>query len=509
LTRTIDLGSGESIWQRPAVASGLSPDGLTAAVYPGSGQRGVDLVDVATGETIRQLQAQGADPASVAFSADSSELYTTGYDGKVRAWDVHSGEVLMTLTGSGAGLSFPSPDSAGTRLAAADDEGTVLVWDLTVSPLGEVMAHSIAPAQVAQWGIDTEAGLVAAVGFAGRCPDQLYVGVVVDATSGEEVVPAFHDVAAQGVALSDDGTLLLHQTTFPFGPGVPCSERADGTIVAKTIGGSGRIALAGLCDYRQPSSLLAIAGTPSGNGECPFPPELPYAEFVTDIDIGPDGQVVAGGQSSVASIWEQADGGLVRTLGPHAPGTAVQGVALDPSSGRVAVFTVGAEQRLDIYSASGETIETIRYEPGVPVAGRVVFSPEGRMLAVGADRLTVYDTSDWNPMWEPADAHDGGVGELDFSPNGQNIVTTGRDGFVRVWEAASGGLRHTIPLGDDFGKGVGFVDDTHIVVGTQNGLIATFTIDIEELARIARDRLTREMSEQECMTYLHRSCASG
>src|SRR5205085_1821381 len=54
--------------------------------------------------------------------------------------------------------------------------------------------------------------------------------------------------------------------------------------------------------------------------------------------------------------------------------------------------------------------------------------------------------------------HPQGVDRLAYSPDGKTIVTTGNDLTVRLWDAASGQLRATLPgMAFAFGPGGGLV----------------------------------------------------
>lgn len=48
----------------------------------------------------------------------------------------------------------------------------------------------------------------------------------------------------------------------------------------------------------------------------------------------------------------------------------------------------------------------------------------------------------------------------------------------------------------------------HLLVVSPPNEVRVFTLDIQDLAAIARSRLTREMTEEECQQYFHGSCAS-
>ena len=53
----------------------------------------------------------------------------------------------------------------------------------------------------------------------------------------------------------------------------------------------------------------------------------------------------------------------------------------------------------------------------------------------------------------------GGVTALEFSPDGRLIASTGKDGSIRFWDAASGTLRQTVVRRNAIGQTVGFSPD--------------------------------------------------
>ena len=63
------------------------------------------------------------------FGPDGTRIFTGGTDGSMKTWDAGSGQLLLSLqvtTHSPVWDVAVSPD--GTRVAAADGEGTVTVW---------------------------------------------------------------------------------------------------------------------------------------------------------------------------------------------------------------------------------------------------------------------------------------------------------------------------------------------------------------------------------------------
>lgn len=61
-----------------------------------------------------------------------------------------------------------------------------------------------------------------------------------------------------------------------------------------------------------------------------------------------------------------------------------------------------------------------------------------------------------------------------------------------------------VPFGDMPIENVEFLDDRHLLVAPANGPdVVIVTLDVDELLRIARSRLTRGFTREECRTYLH------
>jgi WD40 repeat protein len=81
---------------------------------------------------------------------------------------------------------------------------------------------------------------------------------------------------------------------------------------------------------------------------------------------------------------------------------------------------------------------------GSGTANSLAFSPDGKILALGglgssSGAIWLYDTSRWEVIRELS-AQNQTVSDLVFSPDGGTLYSTGTDGVIRVWNAASGSV---------------------------------------------------------------------
>ena len=100
-----------------------SPDGSLLAVRtPGPS---ISLVDVKQATIVRQIRVEQLQ--AMAISNDNKTLATAGRDGKIRLWNIASGQTALTLhhIGPATGVSF-SED--GTMLATSGADATVRLW---------------------------------------------------------------------------------------------------------------------------------------------------------------------------------------------------------------------------------------------------------------------------------------------------------------------------------------------------------------------------------------------
>jgi hypothetical protein len=109
-----------------ALEVAFHPSG-TLLASAGNGR--VRLWDVTTGQCVATLLGHRDEVSSVAFSPDGTRLATGSFDQTVKVWDVATGQLLRTLAGHSQGIWGVAFSPDGLRLASAGQEQAVRIWD--------------------------------------------------------------------------------------------------------------------------------------------------------------------------------------------------------------------------------------------------------------------------------------------------------------------------------------------------------------------------------------------
>ena len=128
------------------------------------------------------------------------------------------------------------------------------------------------------------------------------------------------------------------------------------------------------------------------------------------------------------------------------------------------------------------------------------------MMCTACGPLVLIDASTWDQV-DAIQAHRGRVLDAAVNPAGTLIASAGSDGFVRVWRVEDRSLYTEIGFHVDEIANVEFINDTHLLVtaGIGNEAIV-ITLDPDELLMIARDRIVRTFTPDECSRFEINPC---
>jgi RNA polymerase sigma factor (sigma-70 family) len=422
--RLYDVETGRRAWSRVlplnnpfenyTSAVAFSPDAKMIAV--GATDHRIHLVDASSGDELAQLIGHHWYPWTLAFSAKGRRLYSSGWDGAIRAWDVAARKQLDLPAGVRAtSVIAASPD--GRTLAYEDDSGAIRLVDAENG--AERRSLSLAGTDYSRLAFSPDGRRLAGGG-----------------TSGDRVHLAVWDLP--------EGR-LLHRWDWPKGrdphSDVECLAFApDGSRLAAAVFRQSSAYLWDLTDGRQVARLAH--------------------NEVYGLSFSPDGSTLAtAGWDEVVRFWETDSGELrrqvkvadqARRAGPldvARPGAPkgdddLRMFAVCYAPGGEIIATAHLDGKVRIWQADDMEMRRAIGVPDWFREGSMCFSPDGLWLATGvADgRVDVWDPSTGANVWDRG-RHQSDVYTVGFGRNSRTLVSGGKDGACYLWNLRPTGDR--------------------------------------------------------------------
>jgi WD40 repeat protein len=183
--------------------------------------------------------------------------------------------------------------------------------------------------------------------------------------------------------------------------------------------------------------------------------------------------------------------------------------AFGPDGSRVATVSPMNElvpEEIGVFEWDAATGEALRMLPIDTLAVYSVrYSPDGELLAAGIQEgdILVWETAS-GELVRTLTGHTGLVSGLEFSPDGKRLTSGSMDNTAKVWDMATGEELATLYGQTGSLNELAYSPDgSRIATAGGDGTIRTFVVDTDELVALARSRVTRSLTEEECQTYLH------
>jgi WD40 repeat protein len=178
-----------------------------------------------------------------------------------------------------------------------------------------------------------------------------------------------------------------------------------------------------------------------------------HTDKVLDASWSPDGNYLAtSGQDGSVRIWDAATGQEILTIAAHPAFLLEVGATDDTGTGHA-----GTQE--------------------------VAWSPDGKKLvtAGGKDRTAKVWDAVTGEQIHTFSEHTDWVWSVDWSPDGDRIVTSSRDGTIKVWDAHSGELIHTLSGHTDWVKMVAWSPDgTKLATASDDHTVRTWDSEAGE-----------------------------
>jgi WD40 repeat protein len=490
-----------------------------------------------TSNKVLSLETGMLPSKAIVYSPDGRLLATAGDEGIVQVWDAKQGMELFVLNLGGIihGLSF-SPD--GSYLAAASEDGAIKVWEtgtggIVSSPPRQSGIYDIAflaDGRYATAGQDGTtrvwdaltgqqslvlAGPSSTVISVDGSPDgkQIITGAydgslrIWDVNPGRELstIPS-HTGIVWDVAYSPNGECLVSASVDGT---VKVWDSSSGVLLYSISGGDaptdGFNSLA-----ISPDGTLLVSGNVSGtisvwdrqSGEL-VASLSGHKNMVVGLAFSPDGKRVASAAwDGTAKVWNLTTQDVISTFTGHLPTALVTGIAFSPDG--KTVFT-GADDKF-VYrwdAVTGQVIQTFSSEDK-EIYG-VSLSPDGNLLAAGDQDGTIH-------VWDVKTGeklrilmgHAGLVFRLTFSEDGSRLASASFDRLAKVWDVTTGKELTSLYGNASNVFGVAFSPDgNQLATAGADGTIRTYTLQIDDLIALVHSHLTRSLTEDECLAFLH------
>ena len=365
-------------------AVALSPDGTLIAA--GSGNRGpgsITLWDIATKRNIATFQGDMHGVLSLAFSPDGTTLASGSYDGKVKIWNVRTGQHTELAGHVGPIVSMVYfPDATKIASAGGHDDNTIKLWDAATG--GHIRTiHTNALVSIALSPDGTH--IASAEGYYNSGRIKLW-----SVATGRQVATlSGHTRGVWSVAFSPDGTQIV-------------SGSRDNTIKFWSL--STHTATATL-DH---PNFYSVAFSPD---KTTFASTSRNQEIkLWNVGTGQNSKTLVGHRNIVWSLAFSPDG------------MALASTARD---GEIRLWNVGTGQNTDTLVGHGNEVRTL------------TFSPDGAMLASVSEGVKV---KLWNVKTEQNTTliHKDIVLSLAFSPDGMTLASGTEGGKVELWNIGTG-----------------------------------------------------------------------
>jgi WD40 repeat protein len=460
----------------------FSPDGRRVVVPSGPDGRAA-VWDVASGNLLFNLRESAN---VINFSMDGNRLLAASGGGRVKVLDAETGEELLILVGHIGRVynlsELPGcvqPPSAafewcGTHLATAGDDGTVRVWD--VSPAGN-------------------RELLTLPGF--------NFALNADGTQLSTIFLAF------------DGTTVIQQWELPVGgqsneisgyssSSIPLEEGFRQFWFFRETG------ILAAAFENKPLKFADITRGGEALGPiscCAWTPGM-----VLSVSTHPEPLAAIGDpQTGTVKVWDVTSDKPIQTLQVATPGELVSS---DSSSNPIDLSPNG--EHLAILK-SNTTVETWNVKtgqrllslpgPSVLDSAGLWFSPDGKWLVI-ADCTGTLVVRDAETGAEIRRFNSGAACILDvaFSPDGKEIAASGGRRDLKIWQFETGRELVTLPGA----VAVQFTPDgTRLIVvkreetALERDTVRVYPLKLEDLIALAKSRLTRSLTAEECKQYLH------
>jgi WD40 repeat protein len=305
----------------------------------------VRIWDANSGNLLKSLNGHRDVVTSVAFSPKHNKVASGSMDNSIKIWDVYTGTLQVTMTDHKLGVTSVSFSKDGSEIASGSDDGTIKIWDVQTGKLLKTM-----------------------------------IG---------------HLDHVNSVDFSNDGKFLV-------------SGSKDNTVRVWDV------------DYEKCKKVFL-----SHNGP------------VNTVSFSNDGNRIASGSSdSTIKIWDAINYRLLWTFNAHAD--KIKALAFSPTDRFL--LSGGADAAINLWDLDSTVCclnskWTASYKKHIAPVTAVAFSPfNNEFTSCSKDQsIIIWNLLTGKPRIINKECHTAKVNSVSFKQDGLKLFSAGDDGSIKIW----------------------------------------------------------------------------
>lgn len=429
--------------------------------------------DCSNRRLIHKVQAPGDWFSNFAMNADGSRFATAGSDGCVRVWNATTAELISTFVGHSHAVHCLEFSPRGDQLVSAGVDGTLRIWNvegsslleavpsqrdepiLTISPNGQLAISRSKDDSLVVWEVESGvrrhviSELETSIEVVCFSPDGTLFAI---GGSDGSLVLWDADTGICKWRIANSNKPILQIKFHPAGDALATwSEKGpvrlwktiDGDLIAQLGGHGGRISdLAFRPDgktFATSDSLgqILIWDWPNCQRRGAL---MTHQKSMRRIAYSPDGEFLATISQNTLTVWDVQSAQLRFTTGRQ--NRWLNQVTFADSGSRI--VTIDDAGKITISSASDGT-ELFSFNSGWSRNLDFVGFPNDQWMLLHHRKMGWYRLPlSADSYFMPFLSHQGLVASVAIDPAGIQAISAGFDCTVRVWDVATGQLRHTL-----------------------------------------------------------------
>ena len=344
---------------------------------------------------------------SLAYSKDGTRLLSGGYDHTLRIWDVATGRQIALFTGHKDTVTSAVFSPSEEQIISRSRDGTVRLW--TIKDGSHRILASDEPGVISCAALSADGSLAACGRGEGR------VQVLEVSTGAARKEFKAHEERTSALLFSGDGKTLI------------------------TAGSDGM-----------------IAGWYPSSGEEQWRNRA-HSGSITFLARSPNGRTIASAsEDKSVTVFEAATGNIEFKLESLAQPVS----CLAYSSDGLVLAGVNWGGTVTLWDLA---LRKERWKTEAHAGYTIAFHPGSKTIATGGSIMQFIDVESGKRL-PPLEGHEEWIEFLQYAPDGKRLLSSSRDGSVRIWEAATGKPLHRFDAKVAWGQSAALSPDGNVAV---------------------------------------------